>query len=113
MEMTLCQDVYKISHSHFLGGPPEWTQLDRDKAIWKNIRTKEKCSNCGTREAEWDPLQGGDRQAYTVRAYRCRGCEVKAMYPEALLESLGKGVYLYLGRNDAIRGSGDSAQHQG
>lgn len=107
--MRVCSD-YKLSHSHFLGGPPEWTQLDRDKAIWWQVRQKETCPNCNTREVEWDPLRGGDRQAYGVRTYRCRGCEVKAMFPEAELEALGKGVYVYLGRNDGVGESGDQAR---
>lgn len=98
LELSVCRE-YKIPHGFFLGGPLVWSQSDRDKAIWQYIREKEKCPNCNTREAEWDPLQGGDRQAYGVRTARCRGCEVKEMFPEAQLKALGKGAYIYLGKN--------------
>lgn len=100
LEMTVCE-AYRIPHSQFLGGTPEWNQTDRDKAIWWHIRQKEKCPNCGTRDSEWDPAQGGRRDAYRVQTHRCRGCEVKGMFPQAELEKMGKGVYVYLGKNDA------------
>jgi flavoprotein len=110
LELAVCAE-YQISHSHFLGGPPEWTVHDRNKAIMWHIRQKETCPNCNTREREWNPEMGGDRQAYGVETYRCRGCEVKAMFPEDELEKMGKGVYLYLEKND-VRRARNQAQHE-
>lgn len=67
-------EAYRISHSHFLGGPPEWTQADRDKAVWYQLRKAETCSSCGTHPDEWDPAKGGDRHAYAAAVHRCPGC---------------------------------------
>ena len=44
--MAVCAD-YKISHSHFLGGPNRWTPADRDKAIWWYVREKERWGGGG------------------------------------------------------------------
>ena len=73
--MGTCE-AYNISHSHFLGGPPEWTQADRDKAIWYQLRKAETCSSCGTHPDDWDPAAGGHRHAYTAVPTRCAGCAV-------------------------------------
>lgn len=72
--MKVCR-AYQIPHSHFLGGPNRWTAQDRDKAIWQEIREAEKCPNCGTRPAEWEPARGGDRRAYAAKLDTCRGCQ--------------------------------------
>lgn len=69
---------YRISHSHFLGGPPEWGRADRDKAIWWHVRQRGTCQSCGTRPEEWDDEQGGDLNAYHGTVGHCRGCEVQA-----------------------------------
>lgn len=74
--------AYQISHSEFLA----WPQDDRDKAIWWEIRQGETCHTCGTRAAEWDPGQGGDRAAYIAKLIPCRGCQAienrRAAIPE-------------------------------
>lgn len=74
--MAVCHD-YKISHSHFLGGPNRWTALDRAKALWWHIREQERCGSCGTRKAEWDEARGGHRHAYQAVHDLCPGCEAK------------------------------------
>jgi hypothetical protein len=33
------------------------------------------CTQCGTRESEWDPEFGGDPYAYAAAARKCFGCE--------------------------------------
>lgn len=71
--MTICED-YRIPHSHFLGGPPAWTQLDRDKALWHAAWKRQTCQSCGTHPDEWDPAKGGDRRAYEAVVVRCAGC---------------------------------------
>jgi predicted Fe-S protein YdhL (DUF1289 family) len=73
-EVALCTDTLHIPHSHFLGGPNTWTDLDRAKVraylAWKS----EVCSGCGTHAAEWDPRRGGDRNAYIADLTYCPGC---------------------------------------
>lgn len=75
-----------IPHSHFLGGPVEWTPLDRHKAIWWMLREAEKCPSCGTRPAEWDPAQGGQMQPYIAVQHRCWGCVTTASAQDQLDE---------------------------
>ena len=71
--MGVCRE-YRISHSHFLGGPPIWTAADRDKAIWDQLRRAQMCQQCGTHPDDWDPDKGGSRDAYTAIVRRCPGC---------------------------------------
>lgn len=95
--MPVCAE-YRISHSHFLGGPPAWTAADRDKAIWWQIRKAETCPSCGTRPEEWEPQLGGHRRAYVAEEFVCAGCEVlqraDAQRPED--EPQLRGVYTRL-----------------
>lgn len=86
---------YRLMHSEFL----EKDQLDRDKAIWWYLRQKETCPQCGTREVEWDPEQGGNVHAYGAEVRRCRGCEVKQMAEGADLSGYGKGIYIHMRKN--------------
>jgi hypothetical protein len=66
-----------IPHSHFLGGPARWTDIDREKALhWQDLEHAT-CQGCGTRSEEWDPAAGGDRRAYTFEPVVCPGCEQK------------------------------------
>lgn len=64
-----------ISHSHFLGGPPQWTDADRAKALESARWQRSVCSSCGTREQDWNPAEGGREDAYDVTVWRCPGCE--------------------------------------
>lgn len=94
--MAVCCD-YKISHHEFL----RWPQVSRDKAIWWHIRQAQTCKQCGTREEEWDPEQGGDRYAYGVEIRRCRGCEVKQMGEDGVnVEEYGRGIYIAMRKNN-------------
>lgn len=81
--MAICE-TYRISHSHFLGGPPVWTQLDRDKAVWHVAWKQALCQQCGTHPDEWDPDKGGDRTAYVAVTVRCTGCASLEQHREAL-----------------------------
>lgn len=101
--MAVCHD-YKISHSHFLGGPNRWTALDRAKALWWHIREQERCGGCGTRKAEWDDKQGGHRHAYSAVHARCPGCEVKERAEAAITKDMGKGVRVEMHRRPTERG---------
>ncbi|MFD4397199.1 hypothetical protein [Kitasatospora sp. NPDC058478] len=47
------------------------------------------CSQCGTRDEEWQPDQGGDCRAYEVSTTRCAGCAAIERRREELPEGLG------------------------
>lgn len=92
-------EVYRIPHSHFLGGPLVWTQADRDKAIHHQVLKAETCSGCGTHPDDWDPAKGGHRQAYVAKVDRCAGCAAVEQLQEArTAESKSGGV----GRGERI-----------
>lgn len=79
-----------MSHSHFLGGPPRWTEDDQDKAIEYERWLRAECS-CGTRMEEWDE----DPYAYVGYQWRCPGCEVIEQEKENVPEG-EKGVHVGL-----------------
>lgn len=86
---------YRLMHSEFL----EKDQEDRDKAISWFVRQRELCPNCGTRDVEWDPAEGGNRHAYGAEIRRCRGCEVKQAAEDSDLSGYGRGIYVAMRRN--------------
>lgn len=88
-------ELYRIPHSHFLGGPLVWSVLDREKALAYQGWKARHCPGCGTREEEWDPERGGDRFAYVAETYRCPGCELRAMEQENIPDG-AKGVKIAL-----------------
>lgn len=112
----MCES-YRISHSHFLGGPAVWTQQDRDKAIWHAQYKAQTCQGCGTHPDDWNPAKGGDRLAYAAVQSRCAGCAVLEQQQEAYesgpKEDKGRGVRIVLRRREA---TGDdprpSGQHE-
>jgi hypothetical protein len=65
--MYLCAEVYKVSHTEFLS----WSEGDRKKAIAWEIRRRQTCPSCGTREEEW---QTGQR-LYAPSKKSCIGCK--------------------------------------
>lgn len=91
--MSVCA-AYRIPHSQFLA----WLDEDRDKAIWQHIRERQTCRQCGTRPQEWDPAQGGDRNAYVAEPERCRGCEVNQAAAASLTGDEGRGVRIVFTR---------------
>jgi rubredoxin len=95
-------DRWGIPHSHFLGGPPVWTDLDREKAHAYKQHMREQCDGCGTREEEWQPEAGGHRFAYVPETWRCPGCELLAMEQDNIPEDDGKGVKIALVRNAEV-----------
>lgn len=81
-----------------------WTQTDRDKAVWLEIHRRESCSECGTREQEWDPDMGGHDYAYRPQLRKCWGCARKAEAQERVKdEDARKGVRVVLVRNPEAR----------
>lgn len=97
--MRVCEK-YRVSHSHFLGGPAVWTDTDRDKAIWWHVRSSETCGSCGTRRAEWLDEDGNPWNAFTAEKVRCHGCEAKERTEKSIKESDGKGIRVELRRRD-------------
>ncbi len=95
----MCEQ-YRIPHSHFLGGPPTWSQLDRDKALWYAAWKAETCSGCGTHPDEWDPAKGGSRTAYEATQKRCPGCAATEQLQESIAaqKTKDRGVRVALRR---------------
>lgn len=72
-----------------MGGPDEWTELDRAKALAWQTRERQKCGTCGTVPSEWkardwnlDPIvdRDGDQfldteLPYVIRKDRCPCCQ--------------------------------------
>lgn len=92
--MAVCA-AYGIPHSEFLA----WPDDDRDKALWWHAREAERCPSCGTRPAEWDPEQGGDRRAYVAEKIVCRGCQQLEARRDASKEQEAHGVQIVLTRH--------------
>jgi hypothetical protein len=74
--MALCRE-YQIPHSHFLGGPNRWTELDREKAVDYELVLREQCPRCGTLPEEWVDEKGRplDEPLMTPVLRHCQGCE--------------------------------------
>ena len=88
--MRVCES-YRIPHSHFLGGPLEWTQTDRDKALWYQRRKAETCPSCGTHPDDWDPDKGGHPNAWIPADHHCKGCQRLEMAREQQTKRAEKG----------------------
>lgn len=74
-ELKLC-DSYRISHSHFLGGPPTWTELDRQKAFaLRAYQAEHVCPDCGTDPSLWTVSdEGVPTIPYVAHLEECGGC---------------------------------------
>lgn len=75
LEMSYC-GPRGVPHLHFLGGPPGWTQHDRDAALAWHLEERERCPSCGTHPRIWDEERGGDPFMLAAAPTHCRGCEV-------------------------------------
>lgn len=64
--MYLCAEVYRISFTQWL----MWDEGDRQKAIAWEIRRRETCQHCGTRNSDW---QSGERP-FKPEKVHCIGC---------------------------------------
>lgn len=62
-----------IPLSRFLG----WPQEDQDAALEWQAHEAARCTGCGTHTYEWNPSEGGSRQAYAARLVICPGCLAK------------------------------------
>lgn len=99
-ELKVCEK-YRISHSHYLGGPPVWTDDDRAKVEAYEDWDRGNCAGCGSREEWWDPKRGGHREACVADTRRCLGCQIK----EETRESVPiheRGVHVFLVPNPRL-----------
>lgn len=99
-ELGICEK-YGISHSHYLGGPPTWTQDDRDKAEQFARWQSHVCARCGTHEDWWDPAAGGHREIMVPATRRCHGCQA-IEDEQASIPKDQHGVHVYLTPNPAL-----------
>lgn len=89
---------YRVRHSEFLA----WSDSDRDKALWQHIRSRQACSQCGTRPEEWDPDKGGRRRAYRAEIHQCEGCVVREQAEAAPELQTARGMRVALVRNEEV-----------
>lgn len=104
VELGLC-DRWGIPHSHFLGGPLEWSELDRAKALAYVAYESTRCPDCRVREQEWNPDLGGNRDAYIGDSRRCETCrraEDESENIHTLPEAERKGLKVVLRRNTEL-----------
>jgi hypothetical protein len=71
--------------------------------VWRRVRARQTCPQCGTRAEEWDERRGGHRHAYVPTEARCRGCEVVEAKKASLTGDEGRGVYIELRRKGGVR----------
>lgn len=92
LEMDYCGPA-GIPHSHYLGGPPVFTDVDRQLALAWTIRRRATCGSCHTREDQWRR----DREAFTPTEVACTGCTEKRMAEAQLSErEKDEGVQIVL-----------------
>jgi hypothetical protein len=97
MELAYCVPA-GIAHSEFLSWPAD----DQDKALAWLADQSHICKGCGTRRADWDPAQGGNRTAFIAELSRCLGCEELDRARQHMSENPDQhlGVHIGLVPND-------------
>lgn len=89
--MAICGPAV-IPHSHFLGGPLVWTELDREKQrAWH--RRQAETHTCGVHPDVWDHERGGDLGNLHMESRWCSACQ----YADAAFKEAGQmpaGKYL-------------------
>lgn len=90
-----------IPHSEFLSWPID----DQVKALGWQAEQNAACSQCGTRDWEWEQ----DRRAYRAEAYVCMGCLAlgSAQKEHEKTAKTTPGLHIRLVKN----GVGDGASH--
>lgn len=102
-QLDICER-HGISHSHYLGGPQLWTDLDREKVEAYKLWKSEACQKCGTHPDWWDPAKGGDRNAFIATDRRCPGCEVfEELHDQVHKGGRARGVQVHLIPNPRLR----------
>ena len=96
---------YRISHSHYLGGPAEWTPQDRALAEAYDEWKQGFCPDCNTREEWWDPDRGGHRFMLIGTTRRCLGCQVKEQERKGIPKD-EEGIHVELVQNPQLEPDG-------
>lgn len=114
-ELALCIETLHIPHSHFLGGPNVWTDLDREKVRAYREWKAEVCTSCGTHAAEWDPKRGGHRDAYIASLTYCQGCSRLNESREKEIDETdrARGVHQVLMPRERYEALMDQAEQEG
>jgi hypothetical protein len=89
--MAYCYDN-ALPHSHFLGGPYEWTAPDQVKKMAFALERTERCPNCGTSPWEWQ----ADPEAYVAITEQCLGCLRRESLSEETSSNNQKGTRVTL-----------------
>lgn len=73
--MAVCRE-YKISYSHFKGGPQTWTNEDQAKAIAHEVYLKSSCPRCGTHPEDHQDEDGKplEEPMWYAVIRDCKGC---------------------------------------
>lgn len=75
-----------------------WSEDDQQAALAWQSRDAARCKDCGTHAEDWDPEQGGSRDAYHVVIRECQGCvELQRTHDNPQLQQ-ARGVHLHLSR---------------
>lgn len=90
-EMDYCAPL-GLPHSHFLGGPADWSAHDRELAMGWAMRKAQTCPGCGTRRDQWER----DRQAFDAELYDCPGCFLRAAAEKQLPDESRAHVHVHL-----------------
>lgn len=89
--MAICGPA-RIPHSHFLGGPPIWTEFDRQKQrLWQ--RREAETHSCGVHPDVWDPERGGDPNNLRLVPRLCVACEIAESEQKKFAETRVAGQY--------------------
>lgn len=95
-----------------------WAGEDRDAALWWLIHDRQTCQQCGTRPDEWNPEQGGSRDAFRWKVEeQCPGCAVLDVGQRRLETGqkgnrYSKGAQVVLIRKEEVqRAIGDRDNH--
>lgn len=80
-----------------------WPIDSQEAALWWQARQRETCQGCGTHPSEWDPKQGGHRQAYVPRVVLCPGCMARdSLASTEQAKQAGHGARIALYPNPTI-----------
>lgn len=97
-EMAYC-GPRGIPHSHFLGGPLAWSDVDRDLALAWEARRRATCQGCGLRRDQWTNADGRfDPQAFEVDFDDCPGCWLLMTGRKKLEGDAAQHIHVHLAR---------------
>lgn len=76
-----------------------WREDDQQAALAWQARESRRCGDCGTHPDDWNPAEGGSRDAYKAQIHICEGCvELQRLRESPELQGSIRGVHLQLSR---------------